>query len=126
MGVPARVLGRVEGGWHQAALAEGEQRGHFKNHLRHFCIKEAPSLLDPLKMPWGQGEFRGVARLRGQKWGCAGKGAGKPRDRGGGLKSRSAMLLAGVRAGAIVFGFAQTRIPHQRSCVSGARNIESN
>ena len=51
MGVPARVLGRVAGGWHQAALAEGEQRGHFKNHLRHFCITEAPSLLDPLKMP---------------------------------------------------------------------------
>jgi len=98
----------------------------FQEPSQALFITEAPSLLDPLKVPRGQGEFRGVARLRGQKWGCAGKGAGKPRDRGGGLKSRSAMLLAGVRAGAIVFGFAQTRIPHQRSCVSGARNIESN
>ena len=50
----------------------------------------------PFEDARGQGEFRGVARLRGQKWGCSGKGAGKPRDRGEGLKSRSAMLLAGV------------------------------
>ena len=86
VGVPARVLGRVEGGWHQAALAEGEQRGHFKNQLRHFCIKEAPSLLDPLKMPWGQGEFRGVARLRGQKMGTCREGSRKAQRQGRGAQ----------------------------------------
>ena len=107
------------------ALAEGEQRGHFKNHLRHFCITEAPSLLDPLKLPWGGAEVRG--------WPDSGARSGDVQgmehassDRGEELKSRSAMLLAGVRVGTIFFGFAQTQIPHQRGCVSGARNIESN
>lgn len=107
------------------ALAEGEQRGHFKNHLRHFCVTEAPSLLDPLKLPRGWAEVRG--------WPDSGVRSGDVQgtehvnsDRGEELKSKSAMLPAGVRAGTILFGFAQTQIPHQRECVSGVRNTESN
>lgn len=51
-GHPARAPCRVAGGEHQGALSRGEQCGHFKNHLRHFCILEALSLLALPKMPW--------------------------------------------------------------------------
>lgn len=79
MAIPARVLCRWQEGKHQVALAEGEQRGHFKNHLRHFCIMEAPLPPGPSEDAQGQAEVGKGARLRGQEWGRAGHGTGKPR-----------------------------------------------
>lgn len=50
-------------GEHQGPLSRGEECGHFKNHLRHFCILEALSLLALVKMP------RDGERSRGQTQG---------------------------------------------------------
>lgn len=75
------------------ALAEGEQRGHFKNHLRHFCARGALSLLVLLKMP-GDGQRSGSQTQESGAGTCS-EESGQAQAGDGGLQSRSAMLLAG-------------------------------
>lgn len=116
MAIPARVLCRRQEGKHQVALAEGEQRGHFKNHLRHFCITEAPSLLALLKTPrdgqrWGRGPDSGVRSGDVQSMEQSSPA------RGQWLQSRLAKLPARARQVQAPLSFAQTQIPHQRGCV---------
>lgn len=78
MAIPARVLYRWQEGKHQVALAEGGQEGISRTISGTSALTEAPSLLALLKMP-RDGQRLGGARLRGQEWGRAGSGAGKPK-----------------------------------------------
>lgn len=117
MGIPARVLWRVAGGKASGGLSRRGTKRAFQEPSQALLHYGGPALPEPSEDARDGQRSGEMPRLRGQERGRAGNGAASS-DRGKGLRSRSAMLLAGVWADTIFFWLRPNpNAPPERMCV---------